>query len=113
MAEIKFVIIANPRTGTNHYIDLLISHQEITCHREVFHRYSVYLHGGSRDDLLEKRDRDPLAFLEELYESSPTRACGFKIFGEHNSVVLDNVLHDPAIKKIVLYRPQLLSGLLF
>ncbi|GEM_PF-1046454 len=109
MTEIKFSIIANPRTGTNHFIDLLICHQEVTCHREVFHRDTVYLHGGARDDLLERRERDPVAFLQELYDSSPTRACGFKIFGEHNSAVLDNVLHDPTIKKIILYRPNYLA----
>lgn len=109
MAEIKFVIIANPRTGTNHFIDLLNSHQEITCHREVFHQDTVYLLGGSRDDLLEKRDRNPVAFMEEMYESSPTRACGFKIFSGHNSSVLDKVIHDRNIKKIVLYRPNYLA----
>jgi hypothetical protein len=109
MSEIKFVIIANPRTGTNHFIDLLNSHQDITCHREVFHRDAVYILGGSRNDLLEKRDLNPVAFMEELYNSSPTRACGFKIFAGHNATVLDKVLHDPAIKKIILYRPNFLA----
>lgn len=109
MAEIKFVIIANPRTGTNHFIDLLNSHPDITCHSEVFHQKTVYLLEGARDDLLERREKGPVAFLEEIYESSPTRACGLKIFGGHNPAVLDKVLHDPSIKKIVLYRPNFLA----
>lgn len=109
MAEIKFVIIANPRTGTNHFIDLLNSHPEITCHREVFHQNTVYLLEGTRDDLLERREKDPAEFLDELYESSPTRACGFKIFCGHNLRVIEKVLHDPTIKKIILYRPNFLA----
>jgi len=108
-SEIKFVIIANPRTGTNHFIDLLNSHEEITCHREVFHRNSVYLYEGTRDDLLTRRNKEPLQFLEELYQSSPTRACGFKIFMNHDDVVLKNVLIDPNVKKIVLYRSMFLA----
>ena len=109
MAEIKFVIIANPRTGTNHFIQLLNSHQEITCHGEVFHRDNVYMLGGDRMDLLEKRNQAPVAFMGELYDASPTRACGFKIFMGHDPAVLDNLLHDPSIKKIILYRPNFLA----
>lgn len=109
MAEIKFVIVANPRTGTNHFIDLLNSHQEVTCHREVFHRDAVYMLSGSKDDLLEKRNSDPVNFLNEMYDSCSTRACGFKIFMGHNATVLDEVLHDRSVKKIVLYRPNYLA----
>jgi hypothetical protein len=105
----RFVIIANPRTGTNHLIDLLNSHQDITCHREVFHRDAVYLLEGTRTDLLEKRNEDPIAFLRELYDTSPTRACGFKIFMNHNDTVLETVLRDTGIKKIVLFRPNHLA----
>ncbi|PKN13223.1 MAG: hypothetical protein CVU69_02665 [Deltaproteobacteria bacterium HGW-Deltaproteobacteria-4] len=108
-SDMKFVIIANPRTGTNHFIDLLNSHPNISCHREVFHRHSVYLLEGTRDDLFEKRNHDPVAFLHELYNSSPTQACGFKIFMGHDDVVLNTVLQDPEIKKIILYRPNFLA----
>ncbi|MEJ2697365.1 MAG: glycoside hydrolase family 99-like domain-containing protein [Candidatus Sulfobium sp.] len=107
--KIRFVIIANPRTGTNHLIDLLNSHPHVTCHREVFHRDAVYLLEGTRTDLVGKRNQDPLAFLQELYDSSPTRACGFKIFMEHNDNVLQAVLRDRRIKKIVLYRSNPLA----
>ena len=108
-ADIRFVIIANPRTGTNHLIDLLNSHPDISCHREVFHRDTVYLMDGTRDDLLKIRNKDPLLFLNELYTCSTTKACGFKIFMDHDNSVLDTVLRDPAIKKIVLYRQNLLA----
>ena len=105
----RFVVIANPRTGTNNFIDLINSHPDISCHREVFHPATVYLMEGTRDNLREKRNSDPLAFLNELYVSSQTRACGFKIFMDHNDTVLDNVIRDKSIKKIVLYRPNLLA----
>ena len=108
-ADTRFVIIANPRTGTNHFIDLLNSHPDITCHREVFHPHAVYLKQGTRDGLLEERNSDPLAFLEKTYAESLTRACGFKIFMNHDDLVLDSVLHDRDIKKIVLYRPNFLA----
>ena len=77
-ADIRFVIIANPRTGTNHFIDLLNSHSDISCHREVFHRDTVYLKDGTHNELLKMRNENPLAFLNDLYNSSPTKACGFK-----------------------------------
>ena len=65
-AEIRFAIIANPRTGTNHYIDLLNSHEEMTCHREVFHRDSVFLEDGTHDELVAERNNDPAGFLQRL-----------------------------------------------
>ena len=106
---IRFVIVANPRTGTNHFIDLLNSHPDITCHREVFHHHSVYLKQGTRDELLEERNKNPIAFLKKLYDDSPTPACGFKIFMGHDEAVLNSVLLDKNIKKIVLYRPNFLA----
>lgn len=107
--DIPFVIIANPRTGTNHFIDLLNSHPAVTSHREVFHRHSVYLKNGTKDGLLEERNKDPIAFLKKLYDESPTRACGFKIFMDHDDSVLDAVLYDSDIKKIILYRSNFLA----
>lgn len=109
MAEIKFVIIANPRTGTNHFIDLLNSHVDVTCHSEVFHQNTVYLLEGDRDDLLEERERNPIEFLKGLYDSSPTKACGFKIFKGHNANIVNHVLLDRTIKKIFLYRQNFLA----
>ena len=107
--ETRFVIIANPRTGTNNLIDLLNSHPDILCHREVFHRDTVYLIDGTRDDLITKRNKNPINFLRELYEGCPNRACGFKIFMGHDDAVMQNVLRDTTIKKIILYRPNLLA----
>ena len=108
-AEIRFAIIANPRTGTNHYIDLLNSHEEMTCHREVFHRDSVFLEDGTHDELVAERNNDPAGFLQRLYQSSPTRVCGFKIFMDQNDDILNSVIDHPDIRKIVLFRPNLLA----
>ncbi len=107
--KIRFVIIASPRTGTNHFIQLLTSHPDITCHYEVFHPDSVYLFEGARADLLNKRNRNPLAFLRKLFDACPTRACGFKIFMEHDDSVLEAILRDRVIKKIILYRSNPLA----
>jgi hypothetical protein len=108
-ADTAFVIIANPFTGAKHFSDLLNAHQDISCHHEVFHRDTVYLLNGAHDDLINKRNENPIGFLKQLYNSCTTKACGFKIFMNQNEYVLDNVLRDKSIKKIVLYRPNLLA----
>jgi len=107
--SIKFAIIANPRTGSNHYVDLLNSHPSITCHSEVFHPHAVYMNAGTRLDLLADRNEAPLLFLERLYGDSLSEACGFKIFAEHNDNVLRYVLTSSDIIKIVLYRSNYLA----
>ena len=108
-ADNRFAIIANPRTGSNHFIDLLNSHPDITCHREAFHPHAVYLLEGTADELLEDRNRDPLGFLEKLFKTCQTPACGFKIFMGHDKAVLESVLSDKSIRKIILYRANYLA----
>ena len=109
MARDKFTIIANPRTGSNFFIERLNCHSEITCHREIFHRHSVYLEEGTRNDLLEERNRDPQLFLSKVFQQCPTLVCGFKIFDDQNPDVLKHVIINPDIKKIILYRQNFLA----
>lgn len=109
MTKNQFVIIANPRTGSNHFICLLNNHPLIHCHNEVFHRNAVYLHGENKEHLIEQRNKEPLKFLNQMYEQTESECVGFKIFDNHNEVVLTHLINNKKIKKIVLYRPNFLA----
>lgn len=109
MTSTKFVIVANPRTGTNHFIDILNSSENVICHREIFHPHSVYTYEGTRDDLVGARDENPIEFMRTIYSTCSATASGFKIFDGHNASVLNEALIDPSIKKIILYRANYLA----
>lgn len=106
----RFVILAAPRTGSNLLCTLLDSHPEILCHHELFNPQGVFkalAHRETIDErqLMEERDRDPLVFLERVWRAAPHVACiGFKWTRGQNEDVLQSVLGDSGIKKIVLRR---------
>jgi len=106
----KFVIIAAPRTGSNLLCTLLNSHPEILCHHEIFNPrgifYALDFRGGSLDlGSLHERDVDPLGFLTRLWQIPTDSQCmGFKMTRGQSAEVLSNVLTNPSIKKIIVYR---------
>jgi hypothetical protein len=106
----KFVIIACPRTGTNHFIALLNSAPGMCCHSEVFHKHSVFFKCEAKPELMRERDADPIGFLNRLYETTDAEAVGFKIFIDHNDKVLEHCIDDPEIACIVLYRHNFLAA---
>jgi LPS sulfotransferase NodH len=106
----RFVILAVPRSGSNLLCTLLNSHPEILCHHEVFNPagifYALELRDGSLDlGTIEDRERDPAAFLGRLWRARLGRRCvGFKLTRGQDESVLDALLQDPGIRKIVLRR---------
>jgi hypothetical protein len=106
----QFVILAAPRTGSNLLCTLLNSHPDILCHHEVFNPQGIFVALTHRDRPLDlgspqQRDRDPLGFLDRVWESGRTYASvGFKWTRGQNEQVLTSVLADHAVKKIVLRR---------
>jgi LPS sulfotransferase NodH len=104
------VILAAPRTGSNMLCTLLGSHPDVLCHHEVFNPdgvfYALELRDGSLDlDGIEERDRDPLAFLERVWSTDLGHShVGFKMTHRQNETVLDAVLRDVGVRKIVLRR---------
>jgi hypothetical protein len=110
MNKKKFVILACPRTGTNHYIGMLNSADGMHCHSEVFHKTSVFLRFGQHPELMEERDRDPIGFLRNLYDTTEGTAVGFKIFIDHNDAVVKHCVESDDIECIVLYRHNFLSA---
>jgi hypothetical protein len=114
----RFVIIASPRTGSSHLTKLLDQQDEIICNGEIFHPRKVYVNWPKADkskevleQLAELRGRDPRAFLDRIYGRNYGRAhVGFKIFSGHNNDILDELIEDASILKIVLLRRNILAS---
>ncbi len=89
---IRFIILSNPRSGTNFLQGLLDEHPQISCLGEVFHR-NFDFHGllppGTLSTAVDlqpwyrARDEDPQGLLEQhVWSGKPpgTLAAGFRIF---------------------------------
>ena len=104
------MILAAPRTGSNMLCTLVGSHPDVLCHHELFNPrgvfYALELRDGSFDlGGIEERDRDPLAFLERAWAADLGHPhVGFKMTHRQNEAVLEAVVHERAIRKIVLRR---------
>ena len=117
-----FVVIAMPRSGSTRLCDILGRHPAISCHLEIFHPDEVQAH-LPRDCGLEvmdpvKRDANPklfldkfLAFNEESLKDSQKQRHGFKAMLDRNQLatVTEVVAPDPRLRKIVLFRDNLLA----
>jgi len=106
----KFVIVAARRTGSNLLCTLLNSHPEILCHHEVFNPrgifYALDFRNGSLDLGSHKdRDADPMGFLKHLWNIPTDSKCvGFKMTRGQAERVLEKIIIDPEIKKVILRR---------
>jgi LPS sulfotransferase NodH len=106
----RFIILAAPRTGSNLLCTLLNSHPEVLCHHELFNPGGIYYALDYRDgtlDLgsLEARERDPFGFLRSVWMHTQGAGCvGFKITRGQNDAVMEALLGDPGVLKILLYR---------
>src|SRR5207237_10395049 len=108
--RVRFVILAVARTGSNMLCTLLGSHPHVLCHHELFNPKGVYYAldlRGSAFDLggVEERDRDPLGFVDRVWAAHRSFThVGFKMTPHQNQAVLDAMLHDPLVRKVVLRR---------
>ncbi len=102
--------MAAPRTGSNLLCTLLNSHPEVLCHHELFNPngifYALEYRDGSMDlGSMEARDREPLAFLQRVWEHRLGASCvGFKMTRGQSDAVLQALIGDPETLKILLYR---------
>ena len=127
--KIKFVIITYQRTGST-FLSLTLNGLEgVICHSELFNNgkqafiNSIFDTGllpkitfldkilgtDSAEKLFKFKSKQPIKFLEHIYEQD-AHAIGFKIFPGQNDSVLDSILQNKGIKKIVLERKNLLNG---
>jgi LPS sulfotransferase NodH len=106
----RFVVLAAGRTGSNMLCNLLHSHPEILCHHELFNVDAIYYALDYRDGSLnlgtfEERNRRPLEFLARVWQTTLGFPCiGFKYGLGHDPVVLQALLEDRGVRKIVLRR---------
>jgi LPS sulfotransferase NodH len=106
----RFVILAAPRTGSNMLCSLLNSHADILCHHELFNPSGIYYALGYRDGSLdlgsiEQRDRQPVEFLDRIWQHPlGFSSVGFKMTRGQDERVLQAVLEDRRVRKILLRR---------
>lgn len=116
----RFVVISIPRSGSNLLMGMMAGHREIICYSELYHKERIYDSGllarfGVAPFDKELRDREPLTFLNYVYNlkfKKRTKAIGFKIFPEHNDELMWDLIAEPSIKKIVLVRENYLKNYL-
>lgn len=87
MNTTKFVIVAEPRTGSTFLHLLLASHPNIVVYGEIFHPVDEVRENittGFQLPRLQLSD-DPVEYLENVYSQQPetTKAVGFKLFYTH------------------------------
>lgn len=86
----KFVIVCNPRSGSNMLTSLLNSHPHVICFSEVFHQsmttvdfhYPGYRKKSVDPKIVDLRNQDPEKFLvKQVFKKFPSgiRAVGFKV----------------------------------
>jgi hypothetical protein len=103
-----FVIFAEMRTGSNHLEESLNGLADIECHGEVFNPTFIGHH--NRFEFLgydlARRERDPVGLVDAMIARGDTLP-GFRFFHDHDPRVLDRVLDDPRIAKVLLTRNPL------
>lgn len=101
-----FVIFAEMRTGSNYLEATLNDLPDLDCKGEVYnptflgHHNTFEMHGIDMD----RRERAPLDLLDAIIENAGDSLPGFRFFHDHDPRVLDRILPDPRIAKIVLTR---------
>ena len=115
----RFVIICAPRTGSSHLVSVLGGHPDVLANGNVFdaRRNRLYAFWPKEDltrevktELIDLRARNPEEFLERIFSKNYGKQhVGFKIFRQENDAVLHRMIEDDAIRKIVLYRRNILA----
>ncbi|WP_224816676.1 sulfotransferase domain-containing protein [Hasllibacter sp. MH4015] len=104
-----FVLFAEMRTGSNYLEDSLNAFPDINCLGEVYnptflgHHNTFELHGYDMD----RREQDPLGLLQAIIENADDALPGFRLFHDHDDRVVERILPDPRIAKIILTRNPL------
>jgi LPS sulfotransferase NodH len=103
-----FVIFAEMRTGSNHLEESLNALDDVQCHGELFNPTFIGQH--NRFEFLgfdlHRRERDPVGMVDTMIDRGGTLP-GFRFFHDHDARVLDRVLPDPRIAKVLLTRNPL------
>ena len=114
----SFAIIASPRTGSTHLSNLLHAQSDIFCNGEICHAKKLNLRWDKEDqseavvsELATLRSQRPREFLNRIFAVNyGCREVGFKILKGQSDAVFDELFRDPSIKKIVLFRRNILAN---
>lgn len=101
----SFVVFAEMRTGSNFLEANLNAFAGIKCHGEAFNPHFIGYPNATHILGVDQatRDADPTALLRQI-KHDPAAMGGFRYFHDHDPRVLDLVLDDPAVAKIILTR---------
>jgi len=104
-----FVLLADMRTGSNLFEQTVDLCPNIEMRGELFNPKFVGYPKFTRDKSpdFDRRDQDPIGYLQSVLDASPNRLIGFRFFKGHDHRILDHVLSDPLCAKIVLRRNPL------
>jgi LPS sulfotransferase NodH len=111
----RFVVLSARRSGSNMLCTILGAHPDVLCHHELFNPHGIFvaleLRRGAPTWEISARERDPLGFLACVWAATHGRArVGFKMTLRQAPRILDAVLDDPGIDKLVLRREDLLRA---
>jgi hypothetical protein len=101
-----FVIFAEMRTGSNYLEATLNDLPDLDCLGEVYnptfmgHHNTFDMYGIDMD----RRERAPLDLLDAIIANAGGALPGFRFFHDHDPRVLDRILPDPRIAKVILTR---------
>ncbi len=103
-----FVLFAEMRTGSNFLEASLEALPDIKSYGEVFN--PTFIGNHKTFELfgydMERREADPLGLVQKIIDESDALP-GFRLFHDHDDRVVDRVLSDPRIAKIILTRNPL------
>ena len=116
----QFVVICAPRTGSSHLMSSLGLHPEIFANGNILdaRRQKLYVFWPKCDvtptiksELTDLRTKDPSAFVARIFAANYGKShVGFKIFRGENDAVLGNLIADKAVRKVILYRRNVLAN---
>lgn len=111
---IDFVVLAAPRTGSNHLCTLLGSTPGVAMHYELFHPNDSFFAKGTQASKalatpVQDRNADPVAFLNRVKASDSHLKVGFKLFPGHADKLMRHLVEAPGVRKLVLRRDNVLA----
>jgi len=101
-----FVLLADMRTGSNLFEDVISQFDDFVCLGELFN--PKFVGGPKRPSIpeltVEERDADPVAIIERAIEMHAGQLMGFRHFSNHDPLITKHCLNDPSCAKIILTR---------
>ncbi|MEH6645545.1 nodulation protein NodH [Sulfitobacter sp.] len=101
----SFVVFAEMRTGSNFLEANLNAFAGTKCHGEAFNPHFIGYPNSTNIMGVDQatRDAEPTALLRAI-RYDPAAMGGFRYFHDHDPRILDTVLDDPKVAKIILTR---------